>query len=179
MAVLGNIMLMSLTVYSMVTHDGRRMVSQTENGQEKFALVATNDLPKDVCAVRPWRIYCVKATHTDIGLHNPQYIQRHGAVRRIEDAMRLVDADARTDEDPAAYRYVMEGMWFWENYPMDRGEGAAWNVVSNYVRRGRMDIACCCAGNHTHVMGAEELRRSALTKLRLLGKWGVTTRTLS
>ena len=178
MVVLGNIMLMSLTVYSMVTHDGRRMVSQTENGQEKFVLVATNDLPKDVCAVRPWRIYCVKATHTDIGLHNPQYIQRHGAVRRIEDAMRLVDADARTDEDPAAYRYVMEGMWFWENYPMDRGEGAAWNVVSNYVRRGRIDIACSCAGNHTHVMGAEELRRSALTKLRLLGKWGVTTRTM-
>ena len=178
MVVFGNIMLMSLTVYSMVTHDGRRMVSQMENGQEKFALVATNDLPKDVCAVRPWRIYCVKATHTDIGLHNPQYIQRHGAVRRIEDAMRLVDADARADGDPAAYRYVMEGMWFWENYPMDRGEGAAWNVVSNYVRRGRIDIACSCAGNHTHVMGAEELRRSALTKLRLLGKWGVTTRTM-
>ena len=164
-------------VHSMLTRDGRRMVSRM-GANDGFELVATNALPKGIPSVRPWRIYVVKATHTDIGLHNSQYVQRHGTVKRIEDAMRLVDADRRGDDDPAAYRYVMEGVWFWENYPMDRGETAAWNVISNYVRRGRIDIACGCAGNHTHVMGPEELRRAALTKTRLQEKWGVPTRTM-
>ena len=127
---------------SMVAGDGRRVVARTEGTNVVYDLVTDADLPP----ARPWRIYVVKATHTDIGLHNSQYIQRHGTVKRIEDAMRLVDADTRADDDPAAYRYVMEGVWFWENYPMDRGEAAAWNVISNYVRRGRMDIACGCAG---------------------------------
>ena len=159
---------------SMVARDGRRVVVRTEGTN------VVCDLVKDegFAPARPWRIYVVKATHTDIGLHNSQYIQRHGTVKRIEDAMRLVDADTRADDDPAAYRYVMEGVWFWENYPMDRGEAAAWNVISNYVRRGRMDIGCSCAGNHTHLFSPEELRRSALTKRRLLEKWGVGTRTM-
>ena len=170
-----SLVLAALTVTSMVTRDGRRVVSR--DGGRTFGQVATNVVPADVAPVRPWKIYVVKATHADIGLHNSQYIQRHGAVKRIEDAMRLIDADRRPDDDPAAYRYVMEGVWFWENYPMDRGESAAWNVISNYVRRGRIDIACGCAGNHTHVMGPEELRRLALAKTRLEGKWGVPTRT--
>ena len=164
--------------YSMLTSDGRRMVSRMEGTNEVFSLVTRTELPADMPPVRPWRIYVVKATHTDIGLHNSQYVQRHGTVSRIEDAMRLVDADRRGDDNPAAYRYVMEGVWFWENYPMDRGETAALNVISNYVRRGRMDIGASCAGNHTHVFGPEEIRRSALTKARLAGKWGVGTRTM-
>jgi len=159
---------------SMVTQDGRRLVCRTEGANRTFELVKDEGF----APARPWKIYVVKATHTDIGLHNSQYIQRHGTVKRIEDAMRLVDVDARADDDPAAYRYVMEGVWFWENYPMDRGEAAAWNVISNYVRRGRMDIACGCAGNHTHLFGPEEIRRSALTKRRLQEKWGVGTRTM-
>ena len=167
-----------LTAYSMLTHDGHRMVSRTAGTNEVFSLVPAEDVPTGQPPVRPWRIYVVKATHTDIGLHNSQYIQRHGAVKRIDDAMRLIDADRRSDDDPAAYRYVMEGTWFWENYPMDRGEAAAWTVISNYVRRGRMDIGATCAGNHTHVFGPEEIRRSALTKARLAEKWGVPTRTM-
>jgi len=169
---------MPLTAYSMVTRDGRRLVSRKEGTNEIFSLVATNALPKDLPPVRPWRIYGIKATHTDIGLHNSQYIQRAGTVSRLEQAMRLVDADTRADDDPAAYRYVVEGMWFWENYVADRGEDAARAVISNYVRRGRLDIGCTCAGNHTHVFGPQELRRSALTKRRLAEKWGVGSRTM-
>ena len=159
---------------SMVAQDGRRLVCRTEGTNSVYELVTDEGF----APARPWRIYVVKATHTDIGLHNSQYIQRHGTIKRIEDAMRLVDADTRADNDPAAYRYVIEGMWFWENYPMDRGEAAAWNVISNYVHRGRIDIAATCAGNHTHVYGPEEIRRSVLTKRRLLEKWGVDTRTM-
>lgn len=69
--------------------------------------------------VRPWKIFSIKSSHTDIGLHNSQYIQRHGSVKHIRDAAALVDADQRADTDPAAYRYIMEGFWVWHNYPMD------------------------------------------------------------
>ena len=172
---IANLLLASLTAYSMVTHDGRRVVSR--DGGATFELVATNALPTSLPPVRPWKFYILKATHTDIGLHNSQYIQRHGAVKRIEDAARLIDADRRGDDDPAAYRYVMEGAWFWSNYPMDRGEAAAWNIISNYVRRGRMDIGVTCAGNHTHLMSGTELERSTLTKKLLETKWGVKTKT--
>jgi len=168
----------NLTAYSMVTHDGRRLVSYFENGKDVFRLMPTNGLSSNLPPVRPWRIYGIKATHTDIGLHNSQYIQRAGTVSRLEQAMRLVDADKRSDDDPAAYRYVAEGAWFWENYPADRGETAAFAVISNYVRRGRIGIGATCAGNHTHVYGPQELLRSTLPKRHLSEKWGVNSATM-
>ena len=145
----------ALHAYSMVTHDGRRLVSRMEGTNEVFELVATNALPAGLPPVRRWKIYGVKATHTDIGLHNSQYIQRHGTVKRIEDAARLVDSETLPSSDPAAYRYVLEGYWFWHNYPMDRGESAARNVVEKYVKTGRFGIGVTCAGNHTHIYSPE------------------------
>ena len=167
----------ALRAHSMVTRDGRRLVSTVRDGRETFELVATNALPKDLPPPRPWTFYVLKATHTDIGLHNPQYVQRHGTVRRIEDAARLIDADRRADDDPAAYRYVMEGAWFWDNYCQDRGEAAARRIVTNYIARGRMDVGVTCAGNHTHLFSKTELERSTLTKRRLAEKWGIGTKT--
>ncbi len=119
----------------------------------------------------------LKATHTDIGLHNSQYIQRHGTVKRIEEAARLIDADTRADDDPAAYRYVMEGAWFWENYPMDRGGEAARRIVRDYIARGRMGVGATCAGNHTHLFSVTEIERSVLTRRRLADRWGIDTHT--
>ena len=165
------------TAYSMLTRDGRRMVSHVEGANAVFELVPTNQLPAGLPPVREWKLYGLKATHTDIGLHNSQYVQRHGTVKRIDEAARLVDADARADDDPAAYRYVMEGAWFWDNYHMDKGMDAAWRIVTNYVARGRMDVGVTCAGNHTHLFSETEIERSALAKKRLADKWGIGTRT--
>ena len=162
--------------HSLVTRDGRRLVS-LRDGPEHLALVPEADLPPGMPPPRKWTIYVLKATHTDIGLHNSQYIQRHGTVRRIEEAARLVDADTRADGDPAAYRYVMEGAWFWENYPMDRGEEAARRIVRDYIARGRMDVGATCAGNHTHLFSATEIERSVLTRRRLADRWGIDTHT--
>ena len=84
------------------------------------------------------------SSHTDIGLHNPQYHQRYWSERFIDEAAALCEETAgRADED--RYRYVMEGAWFWENYPMDRGESAARNVVEKYVKTGRFGIGVTCA----------------------------------
>jgi len=165
------------TAYSMLTRDGRRMVSRVEGTNVVYELVPTNSLPAGLPPVREWKLYCVKATHTDIGLHNSQYIQRHGTVRRIDEAARLIDADKRPDSDPAAYRYVMEGFWFWDNYHLDKGMDAAWRIVTNYIARGRMDVGVTCAGNHTHLFSKTEIERSLLTKKMLADKWGVGTKT--
>ena len=165
-------------VHSLVTRDGRRLVSSRgPDGAERFELVPEAALPPGTPPARKWTIYVLKATHTDIGLHNPPYVQRHGTVKRIEEAARLIDADTRSDDDPAAYRYVMEGAWFWENYPMDRGEAAARRIVRDYIARGRMDVGVTCAGNHTHLFSATEIERSVLAKRRLADKWGIGTKT--
>jgi len=161
----------------MLTHDGRRMVSRREGTNIVYELVPTNRLPADLPPVRAWKIYGLKATHTDIGLHNAQYIQRHGTVKRIDEAARLIDADTRTDDNPAAYRYVMEGFWFWDNYHQDKGMEAAWRIVTNYIARGRMDVGVTCAGNHTHLFSKTEIERSTLTKKLLADKWGIRTKT--
>jgi len=163
--------------YSMLTHDGRRMVSRVEGTNTVYELVPTNSLPANLPPVREWKLYGLKATHTDIGLHNSQYIQRHGTVRRIDEAARLIDADTHADDDPAAYRYVMEGFWFWDNYHQDKGMDAAWRIVTNYVARGRMDVGVTCAGNHTHLFSEREIERSALTKKILSERWGIGTKT--
>ena len=166
-----------IRAYSMLTHDGRRLVSRVEGSNTVYELVPTNQLPDDLPPVREWKLYGLKATHTDIGLHNSQYIQRHGTVKRIDEAARLIDADTRGDDDPAAYRYVMEGFWFWDNYHQDKGMDAAWRIVTNYIARGRMDVGVTCAGNHTHLFSKTEIDRSTLTKKLLAEKWGISTRT--
>ena len=166
-----------LMVHSMLTRDGRRMVSRLEGGKRVYSLVPTNQLPANLPPVREWKLYGIKAAHTDIGLTNPQYIQRHWTVRRIDEAARLIHADKRADSDPAAYRYVMEGVWFWDNYHQDKGMDAAWRIVTNYMARGRMDVGVTCAGNHTHLYSATEIDRSTLTKRLLEQKWGIHTHT--
>ena len=167
----------AVKAYSMLTHDGRRLVSRTEGTNTVFELVATNQLPANLPPVREWTLYAVKSAHTDIGLHNSQYIQRHGTVRRIDEARRLIAADS-DDSDPAAFRYVAEGTWFWGNYPKDRGEAEAMAVVTNEIARGRLDVGVTCAGNHTHLYGFEELCRSIYTKRELEDRWGIKTRTM-
>lgn len=163
--------------HSMLTHDGRRLVSHLDGTKTVYELVPTNRLPADLPPIREWKLYGLKATHTDIGLHNSQYIQRHGTVKRIDMAARLIDTDRRADDDPAAYRYVMEGFWFWDNYHQDKGMDAAWRIVTNYIARGRMDIGVTCAGNHTHLFSEAEIERSTLTKEILSERWGIGTKT--
>lgn len=168
-----------IKAYSMVTRDGRRLVSyKDDEGKDKFELVPISELPEGLPEVRHWKIYSIKSTHTDIGLHNSQYIQRHGSVVRIRDAAKLVDADTLADDNPAAYRYIMEGYWFWHNYPQDMGKAEAERIVSDYINRGRMDVGATCAGNHTHVYGYEELCRSIYTKKYLEEDWGIKSKTM-
>ena len=73
----------------------------------------------------------------------------------------------------------MEGRWFWENYPADRGAEAAEDMLKRYIRPGKIGLFAGIAGNHTNVYGFEELCRSTYGRRKILEDWGVDTRTMS
>ncbi len=126
---------------------------------------------------RHWTIYVLSSTHTDIGLHNSQYIQRKGTVDMLDMATRLFE---KTKDAPEAsrFRYVAEGVWFWHNYEMDKPALASDALVEKYVKRGRLGIGAGCAGNCTPLYGFEELCRSSYTRQWLKDRWGVESDTM-
>ena len=77
---------------------------------------------------REWTIYVMVSSHTDIGLHNSQFIQRYNSENFLDKAMELCDQTEDRSEW-YRYRYTMEGTWFWNNYGADRGNEAAQEVV--------------------------------------------------
>ena len=166
-----------MTAYSLVTRDGRRLVSRTEGTNVVYELVATNALPKDLPPVREWTIYGIKSAHSDLGLHRSNYVQRKGTVRRLELARALFEADRRADGDPAAFRYVQEGWWGWFNFIADRGEARTRRDFAELLRRGRLDIGLSLCGSTTHVFGYEELNRALYPLRDLRATWGVCGQT--
>ena len=123
-------------------------------------------------------IYVMISAHTDIGLHESQYIQRDMTVRLVDAAKKLCDqTDDRAENDK--FRYVMEGTWFWNNYHQDRGMEAAQAVARDYLKTGKMGVCCNVAGNHIHTYGLEEMCRSAYEKKRLMESWGLHSDTMS
>ena len=123
-------------------------------------------------------MYVMLSSHTDIGLHESQYIQRYESVRTVDLVKQLCDeTEDRAEED--RYRYTMEGTWFWNNYGQDRGEESARYMVDNYLKPGKMGICCGIAGNHFQTFGLEELCRSAYERRKLLDKWGLDSHTMA
>jgi hypothetical protein len=127
---------------------------------------------------RDWTLYMIASTHTDIGLHNSPYIQRHSNVENVEKVADLIDQTAGRGDD-SCYRYAIEGTWVWGNYERDRSEVAARDVVEKYVRSGKLAIGAATAGNHTQTYGFEELCRSAYTRREFLNRWGVPSATMT
>ncbi len=123
-------------------------------------------------------IYTMISSHTDIGLHNSQYIQRRNCSEFIDKAAELCDNTADRDSLDR-YRYTIEGTWFWNNYGADRGEDAAKSVINKYINSGHIGICAGVAGNHTQVFGLEEMCRSAYEKMRLFDKWNIKSDTMT
>ena len=120
----------------------------------------------------------MQSSHTDIGLHNSQYHQRFYSEEFLDEAAKLCDeTDGRPEND--RYRYVMEGRWFWENYPSDRGAEAAERMLAGYVRPGKIGLCSGVAGNHIFAYGMEEMCRSTYGRSKILRDWGVDSHTLS
>lgn len=126
---------------------------------------------------REWEFFVMVSSHTDIGLHNSQYIQRYNSSRFVDMAAELCDSTAERDPH-GQYRYTMEGSWFWNNYPNDRGEEAARNIVDKYIKTGKLGVGAGIAGNHFHSFGFEEMCRSAYGRKQMYDKWGIDTHTM-
>lgn len=118
------------------------------------------------------------SSHTDIGLHNSQYIQRQNSSTFLDDAMKICDNTASFDENDQ-YRYAVEGTWFWNNYGAINGEDAAKAVVKNYIKKGKIDVFSGLAGNHIQVYGLEEMCRSTYERTKLEKKWDIHSETLA
>ena len=127
---------------------------------------------------REWTLWFMISSHTDIGLHNSQYFQRRQTERFLDEAMALCDETADRPEENR-YRYVIEGTWVFDNYPMDRGEQATRRLVEEYIKPGRIGLCTGIAGNHTQVFGPEEINRYAYERKRMKDAWGIDCRTMS
>ena len=126
---------------------------------------------------RHWTIYEVFSSHVDIGLHNPQYMQRQMGSLYLDEAQQLVEKTA-AEPDASRFRYVVEGMWWWNNYERDRSEQAAKRLVERYAKPGLIGIGASHSGNRTEVYGSEELCRSAYTVRELRDRWGLAADTM-
>lgn len=123
-------------------------------------------------------IYVMVSAHTDIGLHESQYIQRDMTVQLVDATSKLCDETENRPENDK-FRYVMEGTWFWNNYHQDRGVEAAQAVARDYLKTGKLGVCCNVAGNHIHTYGLEEMCRGAYEKKRLKENWDVDSETMS
>lgn len=126
---------------------------------------------------REWTIYVMVSSHTDIGLHNSQYIQRYNSSRFVDAVTKLCDETEGRPEE-SRYRYMMEGSWFWSNYAADRGEEAADRVIKDYIKPGRIGVCAGVAGNHTQTFGFEEMCRSTYSR-KWLEKRGIHCKTMT
>ena len=127
---------------------------------------------------REWTFYIMISSHTDIGLHNPPYIQRYTSAKMIDAAMRLCDQTEDRNSDDR-FRYVLEGSWVFDCHAGEHGPCCVRKLVDDYVKRGKIGVCTGLAGNHTQTFGLEEMARAACERQRLKDEWGIDCRTFS
>lgn len=127
---------------------------------------------------REWTLYAMISSHTDIGLHESQYIQREECCKIIDEAIKLCD-ETDTEQEVDRYRYTMEGSWFWNNYQYKHGTEAAQKIADEYIRTGKIGICAGLAGNHFQTFGLEEMCRSTYERKKLNEDWGLDSKTLA
>lgn len=126
--------------------------------------------------VREWTLNLMLSSHTDIGLHNSQYVQRYNSSEFLDKAMKLCD---ETDGQDDKYRYIAEGTWFINNYGMDRDEKAKENLVENYIKKNKIGVCSGVAGNMIQTYGLEEMCRSTYERKRLKEEWKIGSETMT
>lgn len=127
---------------------------------------------------RELTLYAMTSSHTDIGLHNSQYIQRFNSSRFVDEAKKLCDETENRNEWNR-YHYIIEGTWFFNNYIEDRTTEEVRELIEDYIKTGKIGICCCVAGNHTQMYGLEELCMSTYERSRLKDEYGIISKTMS
>ncbi len=125
---------------------------------------------------RKWNFHIMVSSHTDIGLHNSQYYQRYNSAKMIDKAMELCEQTEGLNPNNR-YRYILEGSWALSNYFADRNKKETEKLLK-YIQKGKIGVCAGVAGNLTHVLGFEELCRSAYSR-KWLAKYGIESKTMS
>ncbi len=172
----------SLRPLAQGTNELSIMLEQPKEAMEtRWELVADNAALAETTLTwtppRHWTLYVLKSSHVDIGLHDSQYKQRFLTDACLDEARNLAKQTADWP-DASRFRYVVEGLWWWFNYPQDRSERLADELVSRYVKPGLFGIGASHSGNHTQVFSVEELCRSTCYARQLHGRWNVSAKTM-
>ena len=126
---------------------------------------------------RHWQLYVIKSSHIDIGLHDSQYVQRYLANSCVDKAEDL--AEKHTDWPEASrFRYVVEGLWWWQNYVQDRPVEQIDRIVERYCKSGLFGIAASHSGNRTEMYSSEELCRSTYCIQQARDRWNLPMDTM-
>ena len=166
--------------------EGRTYIlTRPQNEDKRITAKLLNNMGKEVYSTefnykKPLErtIYTMISSHTDIGLHNSQYIQRKNSSIFLDKAAELCENTADRDTLDR-YRYTVEGTWFWNNYGADRGVEAAKSVIDKFINSGEIGVCAGIAGNHTQTFGLEEMCRSTYEKKRLAEMWNIETQTMT
>lgn len=135
----------------------------------------TVSLPFALAPARPWTVYVVPHSHTDIGFTHPASEVAAIHNENVDEAIVLCNL---TRDWPAGcrFKWTCEVSWQVQNYVRHR----PWPQVARLqecLRRGQMEIAAVYAGLHTDICGLEELVRSLALAGGLRREWGVTVDT--
>lgn len=118
---------------------------------------------------RPWTVFMVPHSHTDIGFTHPASEVAEIHNENIDEAVVLCEL-TRDWPEGCRFKWTCEVSWQIHNYlrsrPVDRIAR-----LQDCLRHAQMEIAAMYAGLHTDICGLEELVRSVYLAARLRREW--------
>ncbi|MGD9328096.1 MAG: glycoside hydrolase family 38 C-terminal domain-containing protein [Cyclobacteriaceae bacterium] len=123
--------------------------------------------------VRPWTIYFVQHTHTDIGYTRPQSEILPEHLRFIDYALEYCDL---TDDypDDAKFRWTCESSWAVEQYLLKRPDSKV-NKLLERIKEGRIEVTGMLF-NMSEIADETSLK-NLLNPLSLFHKYGIDVQT--
>ncbi|MCL6430234.1 MAG: hypothetical protein K6V36_05155 [Anaerolineae bacterium] len=120
---------------------------------------------------RPWTVYVVPHSHTDIGFTHPASEVACIHDENTDEAIALCDL-TKDWPDGCRFKWTCEVSWQIENYVRSRPLQRV-RQLQECLRRGQMEVAAIYAGIHSDICGLEELARSLYLAARLRRDWGI------
>ncbi len=124
---------------------------------------------------RPWRIYLVPFSHTDVGYTAPVDVVLQNHLAYLDTAVAWV---GRTRSNPAneQFRWTIEIPWVLDAYIRQRSAAQVEELMT-CVRSGEIEIGGMYFGLQTDLCGNEELVRSLMFSQELRNSYQVPVRT--
>lgn len=124
---------------------------------------------------RPWRVYVVPFSHTDVGYTGPvpDVLARHH--RTLDSALVYLDR-TQVNSPGERFKWTIEVGWALPSYIESRSADQVERLMAR-VRAGDIEIGALHAGLQTDLMSAEELTRALYYAQTLRETYGVPVRT--